>query len=314
MDIFNRYKDKINNSTIFVWHSIWVAFILRVLESLNIQIKWSYLISWFARNLGNPAFDPINKTFLENGFDWDKINKNCEKFTFFHSDNDPYVPIDMAKWILEKLSNTKFWLIKWAWHFNTDAWYTEFKELYDNIKTLSDFNYDQALIMLNKYITNQAIINHCIWVSIIAFDLAIKISTKRPWLNINPKKIKIAWLLHDIGKHNNDNKYHELNSVEILKKEGLNDIAHIVLHWFVYEQEYLRTWIKEDKYLPINIENKIISLSDMYYNQNMQKVTLHERFEDIRLRYKNNTAFISAVNLAEKRYRKLEEKVFILLK
>jgi putative nucleotidyltransferase with HDIG domain len=169
---------------------------------------------------------------------------------------------------------------------------------------------DKALKLLRRYIDNKKTINHCIGVSSIAYKIASKIKKKNPLMNIDPEKIKIAALLHDIGKCKKG--IHEINTIEILKKEDLDDIAKITMHGFIYEI-FLLKGDKNLKFLPQTIENKIVALSDMYFNQNEQRVNLKDRISDILERYNNDKDFIKAVELAIPRFERLENKINSLL-
>lgn len=166
--------------------------------------------------------------------------------------------------------------------------------------------YDQALLLLKRYLTDEKTIKHCLGVADVAYEMAIKIKQKNLSLDINPEKVKIAALLHDIGRYKEG--LHELNTVEVLKKEGFDDIAKIAMHGFIYETPLAKN-TAPDKFLPKTIENKIIVLADMYYNQNEERVSLKERFEDIEKRYKNDKDFLQTVQLAKNRIQKLETEI-----
>ncbi|MCF7866669.1 alpha/beta hydrolase [Candidatus Woesearchaeota archaeon] len=133
--IFAEYENQIDENTIFVGHSLAPAFLLSVLEHINVTIKGSYFISGFLKLLGNETFDSINRTFVDKTFDWSKIKQNCKQFFIYHSDNDPYVPIECANELADKLGAIPN-IIKNAGHFNEEAGYIEFEELFNNIKPL----------------------------------------------------------------------------------------------------------------------------------------------------------------------------------
>ena len=103
LKVFERYKKYVDKNTIFIGHSIGATFLLSVIERLDKKIKTAYLVSGFIDLLGNPVFDKINKTFIEKELDWKKIKNNCQKFYIFHSDNDPYVPLEEAQKLAKKL-------------------------------------------------------------------------------------------------------------------------------------------------------------------------------------------------------------------
>ncbi len=133
--IFAEYENQIDENTIFVGHSLASAFLLSVLERIDVVIKGSFFISGFLKLLGNETFDSINKTFVDKIFDWQKIKQNCKQFFIYHSNNDPYVPIGCANELANKL-NIKPKIIKNAGHFNEKAGYLEFEELFNDIKLL----------------------------------------------------------------------------------------------------------------------------------------------------------------------------------
>ncbi len=52
----------------------------------------------------------------------------------FHSDNDPYVPLEKAKELAKKLG-VELIMVKNAGHFNEKAGYTKFELLLEKIKS-----------------------------------------------------------------------------------------------------------------------------------------------------------------------------------
>lgn len=167
----------------------------------------------------------------------------------------------------------------------------------------------EALQIFHKHLPkhlekSQWIKHHSIWVSNIAFEIAKKIKKKHPELNINPHKIKIAWLLHDIGKARD--WHHELNSAKILREEWLHEIADIIIHSFVYEL-FLIEWEEKKEYLPKTIENKIIVYADFLFHK--EQVTLHERIKEIKERKKYETKRIKALETAEVRLHQIAQEI-----
>jgi len=165
----------------------------------------------------------------------------------------------------------------------------------------------EALELLKKYAVNEKTIKHCLGVAGVAFEIATKIKQKNLSLEINPEKVKIAALLHDIGRAKEGK--HELNTVDILKNEGLADLAEVTFHGFIYETALLKKEKDAEKYLPSSLENKIIVIADMHYNQNEQRVSLDERFSDIEKRYKNDKNFLKILKLAKLRMEKLDKEL-----
>ncbi len=137
LKIFDKYKKEIDSNTIFIGHSLGPAFILAILENINIKIKSCFFVSGFISLLGNPQFDNLNNTFVNKEFNWDKIKTNCKSFYIFHSDNDPYVPIEKAEELATKLG-VKTNIIQGAGHFNEKAGYIKFEELLKLIKNIQN--------------------------------------------------------------------------------------------------------------------------------------------------------------------------------
>ena len=134
-EILDEYKEYFDRETIVVGHSLGCAFLLSVIEKLDEPIKAAFFVSGFVGRLNNPKFDEINKTFTEKEFDWNLIRKNCKKFVVFHSDNDPYVPLEKSKELSGNLK-CRCSLIYGAGHFNEKAGYKKFERLLEEIKEL----------------------------------------------------------------------------------------------------------------------------------------------------------------------------------
>lgn len=132
LKVFKKYEKNIDEHTIMIGHSIAPAFMLTLLEKIDNPIKAAFFISPFINLLENPEFDVINETFINKDFDWEKIKVHCAHFSIFHSDNDPYVPLEKAQQVAEKL-NIKVQVISGAGHFNTSAGYDRFPLLLEEI-------------------------------------------------------------------------------------------------------------------------------------------------------------------------------------
>ena len=131
--IISQYKQDIDKNTIFIGHSVAVAFILQLLETT--PVKAAVFVSGWTGPLGNPTFDTINKTITNRTFDFKAIQKNCSTFLIYHSDNDPYVSLELGKELAEKLE-VKLTLISGAGHFNKDSDYTTFERLLTDLKEI----------------------------------------------------------------------------------------------------------------------------------------------------------------------------------
>ena len=134
--VFEKYKQHLDKETIFVGHSLGSAFILNLLERIEVPVKACFFVSGFVGNLNNPKFDELNDSIANKEFNWKKIKKNCNHFFVFHSDNDLYVPGEKAV-ELAKYLGIKPIIVKGAGHFNADSGYTTFPLLLKQIKKFS---------------------------------------------------------------------------------------------------------------------------------------------------------------------------------
>jgi predicted alpha/beta hydrolase family esterase len=129
LEIIDDYK--IHKDDILVGHSIGSAFVLRLLEKY--KVKAAFLVAGFLGRLNSEEVDEINHSFFEKPFNWQKIKNNCKNIFIINSDNDPYVPLDKAEQIAEKL-NVAAIIVKGAGHFNKAAGYLRFDMLLKELK------------------------------------------------------------------------------------------------------------------------------------------------------------------------------------
>jgi len=130
MKVLEEFKDKINEDTIFVGHSLGVAFILNVLE--RYPAKATFLVAGFTGKVDNP-FDESMKTFAQKEFNWEQIKANCQHFFVFHSDNDPYVALEKGEELAKNLK-TELIFVEGAGHFNQASGHNTFELLLEKIK------------------------------------------------------------------------------------------------------------------------------------------------------------------------------------
>src|SRR3989338_5682223 len=88
--VLSKVEKSVNEDSIFIGHSVGVAFILSILEKISTPIKAAFLVSGFLGKLGNPDFDRINQSFTEKDFDVAAIKKKCKCVMLFHGSDDPY--------------------------------------------------------------------------------------------------------------------------------------------------------------------------------------------------------------------------------
>jgi len=112
-------------------HSCGGSFVLRLLEDNLIQPQKSYLIATVITPTGH-GLDELNSTFIDPGFNWEKIKTACDDFVIFQGSDDPYVSMEQAE-TLSKNLGTPIQLLEKAGHINADAGYTDFPEILDFI-------------------------------------------------------------------------------------------------------------------------------------------------------------------------------------
>lgn len=133
LSVFAAYEQYMNEDTILIGHSIGVAFLLNVLERSEKKIATAYFVSGFTGTLGLPDFDPLNATFADRSFNWEKIKAHSKKFVVLHGDNDPYVSLEKGKFIAEQL-DADFYVVEKGGHLNAEAGYTTFPFLLNLIR------------------------------------------------------------------------------------------------------------------------------------------------------------------------------------
>lgn len=133
LHVYKKYEMLLDHHSIAIGHSVGASFLLSLLEERKFES--TFLVSGFLGLLQSSNFDQINKTFTTKKFDWDKIKKNCKSFFIFHSDNDPYVPLNKATELAECLGCQPI-IIKGAGHFNEASGYVSFKPLLNKITKL----------------------------------------------------------------------------------------------------------------------------------------------------------------------------------
>jgi len=117
-----------DKDTVLIGHSSGAVEILHLLQHLpeGMPVKAAILVSVFKDDLG---WDNLGGLFTE-PFDFDRIAKHCANFTYIHSDDDPYCPIEHAEYFA-KQTGGKLITIEGQGHFNTEPGpkYKRFPEL-----------------------------------------------------------------------------------------------------------------------------------------------------------------------------------------
>ena len=132
---------------------------------------------------------------------------------------------------------------------------------------------EECLDILNKNKTPSNVIEHCKTVCKVAEDIAEKLIKKG--IKVNKKLVIAAALLHDIER---EKENHRAEGTKLLKSIGLSEVSEVIKKHSLYG-------IEDERVQPKTVEEKIVFYADKRANGN-KIVSLKERFEDIKKRYK----------------------------
>jgi len=120
-----------NEDTILIGHSSGAVALLKLLPKIGASVRATFLVSAFDDDLGWPNL----KGLFVKPFNFDKIRQNGGKIFFFHSDDDPYIPLMQADRIARQCAGTLIPLPGQG-HFSTenDPSFREFPKLLGKIK------------------------------------------------------------------------------------------------------------------------------------------------------------------------------------
>ncbi len=136
--IFKSSDWRFNKDSIIVGHSSGAVAILGLLEELpeEVQVDSCYLVGAFKDDLG---WDSL-KSLFETPFDFEKIKAKAKNFVFIHSNNDPYCPLEHAKYLAQELGG-KLIVKKGQKHFSVGTMgksYEQFNVLLQLISARQD--------------------------------------------------------------------------------------------------------------------------------------------------------------------------------
>ena len=124
-----------DEETVIIGHSSGAVEILSLLQNLpeKTTIKAAILVSAFKNDLG---WDALPGLFKE-PFNFEKIKSGCKSFTFIHSDDDPYCPLEHAEY-LSSMTAGELIVFEGQGHFNTEvgSQYKQFPELLQFIEEI----------------------------------------------------------------------------------------------------------------------------------------------------------------------------------
>lgn len=122
----------IGQDTLIIGHSSGAILALVLAQENHTPVGALVAVSVFYDNSLN--WQPNNKLF-DVGFDWPAIQKGAAKLLLVHSDNDPYVPLEQARFVADKC-HAQIVVLSDQGHFNTEASesYNQFPELLEILR------------------------------------------------------------------------------------------------------------------------------------------------------------------------------------
>jgi uncharacterized protein (TIGR00295 family) len=126
-------------------------------------------------------------------------------------------------------------------------------------------NEQEAIILLRKYANSKKSFENVLAHSKKVQEIALRIAKQIP--NVDLDFIKIASLLHDIGRFGADALHHGVRGAEILHKEGISQYASVAerhLGGGISKQEIIeqKLDLPLKDYMPTTVEEKIITHAD----------------------------------------------------
>lgn len=115
-----------DDQTYFVCHSLGCITVIRYLESLasSQHVGGSVFIAGFGNDLNYEGYNGELASFFRTPINWEKVKRVGQKFVVIHSEDDPWVAVDQAKNLAEKLGVEPL-LVSGFKHFSGDDGVTE---------------------------------------------------------------------------------------------------------------------------------------------------------------------------------------------
>lgn len=132
MDVAEAYIGHFNEDTILLGRSIGGPFVLRLLEKTRVRVKGAFIVAGFCSGPIPQDFKPVVDSFIEKPFDWKKIRSNSKSFFVYHSDDDPFLPLERGEEVARNLG-VKLSFVPRVGHF----WMTRFPLLFENMTGIS---------------------------------------------------------------------------------------------------------------------------------------------------------------------------------
>ena len=121
----------INDQTLIVGHSSGAVLAIILAQENKSPIGEVVAVSAFHNNSLNWE---ANSRLFDVEFHWEAVRTNTKKLLFIHSDDDPYVPLEQARYIADKC-HAKILVMPGQGHFNLEKSdsYREFPKLLEEL-------------------------------------------------------------------------------------------------------------------------------------------------------------------------------------
>lgn len=160
---------------------------------------------------------------------------------------------------------------------------------------------EQALQLLREHQCSAEVVNHCKAVAKLALETANVL--KERGLKIDSELVEVGALLHDIGRSKTHRVHHAVVGAKIAKSAGLPDSVGSIIKRHVgggiTASEAKKLGWPEDVYVPITLEEKIVSYADKLV-ENAKRVPIEITIEKLSKELKPDAA---------ERVRKLYEEI-----
>jgi uncharacterized protein len=164
---------------------------------------------------------------------------------------------------------------------------------------------EQAIELLRKNNCPPKVINHCEAVAKFAIETASKLEKKG--LKIDFKLVEVGALLHDIGRSKTHTVDHAVIGAKMAELAGLPEpVVRIIKRHVgggITSEEAEKFGWPKDVYVPLTLEEKIVSYADKVIEQS-KRVPIDLEIEQLRMEHKDDAA---------ERVRKLNEEITSLL-
>ena len=164
---------------------------------------------------------------------------------------------------------------------------------------------EQAIDLLRENHCSPIVIRHCAVVAELALEIADKLEKKG--MKVDRKLIEVGALLHDLGRSKSNGVDHGIVGANMATSAGLpeplvNIIKKHVGGGITFSEAEAFGWPK-DVYVPITLEEKIVSYADKLIDQS-KRVPIDLEIKKLQREHKDEPA---------ERIRKLHEEITNLL-